>query len=728
MAESVNKFQFPSGWKRAHWLLVVGGVLLSVLCYVAFLSSQVDGDIKSKIEAHAIAAETPIAPILSGAEKRVDLANDMAQFIVLPISAQPDEAITQFHLGKGVPFGALEALGSAAGGGDPVSVFVWFAYRTAGQDPILLRYRSLSQLLTAVWIENTSATSYELISLAGPDAPRYLNQHPSLYTKAPPLLPSISLPASPDRLRRVLVRVDSIYPVWSSFTLYTRYGYEHQRSTGGYLDGVFLGAVLVAMGFALYGLYRRLAIDYLTFLLAAAAMCFWYLVRREHMFGTDFVLIRRFALTGPIFLYFLLHGIGLKRLLYPPMESIRNSTWVWRQAPLWLAFGYLGAGLIGTAFYAGFGIHTPGIALIDGLNEWLFVVAPVLLLLATLLAPNRQLSGYRLLLAAEIAGTMGSGLQFIHANFPWLDGDLTEILIQYPLPIEVLIWAAALSSRFYYLEMVAKRRVKSALRREAARVRTVMQANVESREQALAALDNSYQALDNVRSTMLGIIDTHAHAAQGLMMRLGGHLEGLRQNGAPDTADRITAATAVLTQLEAAVKDAEHAVRDSQSSQHALAPASALITWQVESIRNSLEARGLTITLVIEKSCGGNLVDGYHFMEAARELLSNVSRYALSDTDVSVTLKSIEGQIELSVKNKGVLRADDKELRFGWPITPASTTFNGDTSSGRGLATLRTLLSGIGATVRYQSEPPDDILVTAVFLCRVGVDAAALHK
>jgi len=647
----------------------------------------------------------------------VNLADDMALSIVLAQGSDPPEALRQLQLGSGTPLGKRDTLSNDFENNASTSLYVWFTYKTTGQDPVLLRYRSLSQLLTAVWLSDPSGKSFQLIDLAGPDAPTYQKILTGT-AKSAQLVPSITLPATTDQPLQVLVRIDSIFPYWSSFTLNSGYLYERQRNERNYLDGIVLGALLVSTAFALYGIYFRQTIDYLTFLLATSALCLWYLALGDHFIGAEFVFLRRFVLAGPAYIYFLLHGIGLQRLLYPRERHGTRQVWTWPFLPLWLSSGYTCIGLLGATAYGVFGLQTPEVSLINALNEWLFIVAPFMLLLAVLLAPNRRIPAYPLLLLVEIVGALGALLQYVHFNSPWLDSRLAEVLIRYPLPLEALLWAAALSSRFNYLEMIAKRRVKSALRNEARKVRTAMQATLESREQALAALDNSYHALDQVRTSMLGIIDAHSHAAGNLLMRLGGHLARIGRGESPDLPKHITAASKVLDELATAVQRTELAVDEAQSSQHALAPASSLLRWQADAVKERLTRRGVTLNLNIDGDCEMLMVDGYHFMEVARELLSNINRYAINDSVANISLKCNATQIIACAENTAVLRVDDQALRVGWPVSPATSNFSGEQSSGRGLATLGTLLASIGGTVRYDTRGPSQVVVTVVLPLR----------
>ena len=697
------------------WLLA-GGVLAAAMVYGNKVSTLGHGlpsrfDIGQATSANARGLPEPI---LAGGGRLLDLTDEMAQTIVLPNGTDPSEVLRQFGSGAGTPLGKRKALSTSFDNNGNASLYVWFAYKTISQDPVLLRYRSLSPLLSAVWISDASGQTFDLMDLAGQDAPAYRAALPE-HTNAFALRPSIALPASPDLPRQILVRIDSLFPYWSNFSLNASYAFERQRNERNYLDGVVLGALLVATAFAVYGLYYRQTIDYLSFLLATSAMCIWYLALGEHFVGTNAPFFRRFTFAGPVYLYFLLHGMGLHRLIYPRQLAGTKPVRAWRVLPLWLSAGYASVGLLCTFAYATFGLQTPGAIFINAMNEWLLLVAPALLLLAVLLAPDKRIPAFSLLLAVELVGALGSVLQFANFNSLWLEPRLAEVLIRYPLAIEVLLWAAALSSRFNYLEMIAKRRVKSALRNEARKVRAAMQATLQSREQALAALDNSYQALDQVRSSMLGIIDTHSHAAGNLLMRLGGHLSRIGRGASTDLPQHISAASKVLDELATTVQRTERAVAQAQSSQHALAPASSLLQWQADTVREQLHKRGVTLHLHIGTDSDMLLVDGYHFMEVARELLSNINRYAINGSVANVSLLSSATHITLCAENTAVLREDDQALRVGWPVSPAPSNFSDEQSSGRGLATLGTLLSGIGGTIQYDTRPPAQVIVTVVF-------------
>jgi hypothetical protein len=60
------------------------------------------------------------------------------------------------------------------------------------------------------------------------------------------------------------------------------------------------------------------------------------------------------------------------------------------------------------------------------------------------------------------------------------------------------------------------------------------------------------------------------------------------------------------------------------------------------------------------------------------------------------------------------LRVDDQALRAGLPVSPAVSTLSGEQSSGRGLSTLGALLAGIGGSIKYDTRPPAQVIVTAV--------------
>lgn len=706
----LNRIDIRPWW---GWILVSALLVLGIYSWNE--AAKADQSLQARYEPTAQAHGSTISPqpILAGGDRVLDLSGDMAQAIVLPHGTALSEALRQLRSGRGASIGNGETLSSVSESIGSTSLYVWFAYKTISQDPVLLRYRSLSQLLTAVWVSDDHGNSFELVDIAGHDAPNYQAALPE-HADTLPLRTSISLPPSLGQPRYVLVRVDSIFPYWSNLSLNASYVFEHQRSERNYLDGVVLGSLLVAIAFALYGLYYRQTSDYLAFLVATAAMCLWYLALGEHFVGTHTVFFRRLTFAGPVYVYFLLHAVGLQRLLYPKDWLRTRHWWHWRSIPLGVAAGYSGLGLACAIAYATLGLHTPGAGFINALNEWLFAVAPALLLLAVLAAPDKRVPAYGLLLAVELVGALGSGLQFVHFNSQLLESRIAEVLIRYPLPIEALLWAAALSSRFNYLEMIAKRRVKSALRKEARKVKAAMQTTLESREQALAALDNSYRALDQVRSSILGIIDAHSHAAGNLLMRLGGHLARIGRGEVKEQPQHISAASRVLDELATAIESTERAVGEAQTSQHALAPASSLLRWQSDAMMERLSQRGVTLQLHIERDCEMLLVDGYHFMEVIRELLSNINRYAVNDSVATLALRCNATQINVCSENAAVLRPDDQGLRMGLPVSPATSNFSGEQSSGRGLATLGTLLSGIGGSIKYDTHPPSQVIVTAV--------------
>lgn len=696
------------------------GVLFALLFLVVlvlpnlFPPTEVQRSLSTPIGLRAQAT----ASIGIGLDRRIDLTGEMARYLILPYGTSTEAALQAFAEGRGKPLGAANPLATDLAEGSS-SAYVLFAYHTEGTDPIYFRYRSIAPLLVATWLAEPDGPAFELKSVSGADAPRYADL--MSVTKAQMhLMTTTTLPAAP-RPNLVLVRMDSVFPQWSNLTLAHRHHFETMMGTAGYFDGIFLGAVLAAMGFGLYGLYRRPAADHVSFLLAAAMLCSWSVVMLEHSHGGPWVGLRRAALAAPLFAYFLLHGFGVGRLLYPP-DQPRGPIEFWRLAPLWLALAGAGLGLALNLMYAALGPLTVGISLLNPFNEGLFVLLPISLAVAIVLAAQSRLPGYGLLLLGEIIAIVGSVLQLVRISGPWLDGPITSALSQYPLPLEVLVWALALNSRLHYLEMVAKDRVDAALAREAARVRAMMQESVDSREQALAALDSSYRTLDQSRRTMRAIVGTHAHAARGLLLRLGSHLERLGRLPQAEAKSETAAADFLLDELAGSIAQSERAVDEARTMEHAAASANSLLRWHVEARRGELAARDIGVDLRCAADAEGIQVDGYPFMEAARELLGNVARYAAAHSVARIELSLEAGHLALTVANQGELRAiaDAEALRHGLPVPPAERTLNGETSSGRGLAALRGLLADMGASLDCQCEAPDRFTVHARFPVRAN--------
>lgn len=706
--------ELPKPWRQA--LILAVAVLLGVVVWGIWLraTAPVAAALPARLAMPSIGVPwQPMAIEVEG-DRRIDLVGDMARFVVVPSDTSVELALASLLGGAGQPFGhGLELAAEPALPG-PSSLYALFAYRTRGTEPGFLRYRLMSTLLAAIWVEDASGREFRLVGLGGAAAPGHavFAQGGGVTVS---MMPTAILPATPEARRLVLVRLDSVFPYWSNFSLSTQHGFMQYRVARNYFDGVFLGAMITAMAFAVYGLYRRQVVDYLTFLLAAAALSAWYLVLREHASGTDSAIVRRMALVLPVYAYFLLHGFGVWRLLYPPRPHMRQASKTWRVAPLGLAAAFCLLGLFGNGLYGLAGVATPAPAWLNMLNESVLAVVPPLLLLTTVLAPRPRLPGYAPLLAAELVGAGGAALQWLRINTPWLDGAILDSLTQYPLPIEVLIWAVALNSRFNYLEMIAKRRVKAALRREAARVRESLAEGMRSRERALDALERSYTQLDRTRQAMQDIVGTHAHAARGLLFRLGAQLGQASGSGA---AHRSAAVEELIDELAESVNRAELAVEESGMLEHAAASAASLLRWHIDARGEELAMRGVAIRLRIAAMAENALVDGYHFMELARELVANLARYAQGGSIAAIELDRIGNTLCLSVRNRGVLREDTEALRLGRPVTPAASTLNGEQSSGRGLSRLADLLADGGGALRCECEAPDRFVVVATLPLR----------
>lgn len=652
-----------------------------------------------------------LAPALIDGDERVDLAGQAAHYVIRPRNEDPRLALDALLGGRGGPIADLDPISGVGEGRARDSTYLLFSYRTTTDDPIYLRYRSINPLLMSVWVSDRERSSYRLVDVAGADAPAY---HPAAdAADGTPLriLPYMTLPAGLSEERYVLVKVDSVFPVWSNFTLYARYTYAQLAAHRNYADGAFLGALVATMAFALYGLFFRQVFDYAVFLFAAATLTAWYLVYQEFSMAFDVAFLRRFAFVGPVCCYFLLHCFGVWRLLYPPGRLAHRYRRGPRVIPLALAAAFALLGIVHALVYAALGLDVPWPDSLGEMSKTVFVVIPPLLVLAVAIAPSRRIPGYLSLFVAESIGSAGLFLQWLHFSTGWFDSTFAEVLIQYSLPLEVLIWSYALSVRFNYLEMVAKGRVLAALHRETKRAKASVLAVVQSREAALDSLDRSYQSASQLQKNVLSMIATFRHSAKNLLARMGSQLCG---PGSPcdDGSNKPSPSEQALNELVAVVDGFARAVSDAQNNAHASAAASHLLRWQIEAKRDELAKRGVNL-LLDDQLVGDDLqVDGFHFMEAVREALSNVARYARSGTQVQIRLSVDAGELQLEIRNQATLRSDDWNLRHGWPVIPASFTENGETSHGLGLASLRSLLAQVDGAVRYHSEPPDVFVLT----------------
>jgi two-component sensor histidine kinase len=342
------------------------------------------------------------------------------------------------------------------------------------------------------------------------------------------------------------------------------------------------------------------------------------------------------------------------------------------------------------------------------------LVSPFILFFAILTRAKDRLPGYPYLIASQLTMMLGFVGYLVREYTTWLGyTPWLGIISTWSLPLEAVFWAVALSTRYRYLDALAKDKMLHILEEEERRIRREVALSNVSRNRALAELNTHYQALSVTHDALVAIFDGATHACRGIAQKLAITIQRLaRKSGADvpwqDASDMLAT---LMDEVEKLSKSAIHAV-DKPTPTGALDD---YLRWQLSIVDNEWRVRALTPMLVVAEDVPPLIVDGTSYAIVVREMLSNVSRYAAPESTVDIQLSRAGNKLQLSVENDGV-PSEDRLAQIGSDrLSPATNTYNEEVSTGHGLYTTSRLLSNRGGSLKAEAADGRRFRLTASF-------------
>jgi hypothetical protein len=716
-----------------HLFAFVAAGMLIALSVIA-LRQWHDPSSKPLVHVNAVPFDStgPLLPHTTTIDMRrqsdIKLSGQQAAYVVLPADTKLETAISAFQAGKWSYIGDEGELGAAPDEHRRTSLFVLLNYTNDSTQPLVLSYEMTSPAFVGIW--TNAPDRGDQLAFAGASGSDVDNgtKRSMLPSWVPvSIVPRLVLNPTAGRVVTVIARVDTVRPFYRRFFMNTGAGLLEYLGTNNLLAGGFGGATLIGVVLAAIGAKRRRSADYLLFVLAISMIAYWYLIRYEVFVGPDSVAWRRFSVSGPLLVYFLVNAIATKRLLAPPSinrsgaDSSQRATLPLIQSGLihcsLLVTGACMALIMLYAFTTG--TWAPGATWLEWLEVYVPSVSTLLLLAATIDAWRRRTPGMMPLVAAHSIAAAGCSVFMIRALVESLGHTwqmALTFLSSYALPAEACLWALALGARYHYLEILAQGRVEAERADEARRVRSEISLSNSARERALSELDGSYHVLKNTYQTLLHLVDTYTHSMGTQLAKLGSMINTLTSDQAGDR--ERSEARIVLSDAMESVEGVKIAAAQALQARYPVARVMDKVKAQIDVITPKLAAKQIAIDLAIAPEVETALADGFPLFQTLHELLTNVDRYAEPDSTVTIDLKVNLGRLHIAVQNAAILRGDDASLRLGTPIKPASSTYNGDVSTGHGLAALGMFLGDYGGRLIYAPKPPDCFCIEAILPIR----------
>lgn len=652
---------------------------------------------------------TQVAPTLLASDAdKTTIVGQQARYLLLDEHAGLNEALRRFAQGEGIPYptDSIPYLTSADLARRHQAVFTLAAIRS----PLPRLTYSI------ICLQIGRATTWTLgrderptqVSDVGADLPDGPAGRPT---------PTVMLSLPSDETTVVVTRMVSPTAVIPFAVLYGQTAYTQRVERMQRSSGLVFGAAIAALLVAFAGAVRRRSADHGIYFAAMLMLGAWQAVKFSPSNVVDLPELKRFIIPGPPFLYFLATILSLWRLLREPRLPNDEEAAAPIAAPVrWLLITALPLNLLGLAIsigYALWGQASPGATYQEEALNLASGLTPLLTFAAVAASRWRTLPGGRSLFIGQAIALLGFVLYLLREYTRWIDSPPWGLVTALSLPAEALLWAVALAERFKYLDLFAKNRTMDMLMQEEARIRGEMALSNASRDRAMRELDSSYQYLGATHSAVIGILDSATHELKGAVEKLDITLG--RAATAGNTAS-IQHARLLLANLGEDVgkisEAATHAI-EKPTPQHNVED---YLQWHIALHESEWRRRSIALQLDIDPQVAQIQVDALAFALATKELLQNVSRYALPDSRVDVQMRVKQVSLELSVENDARIDAERMHRLFDERLGPASETLNDETSSGSGLYALRVMLSSRRGRVHAELTDAGRFRATARFL------------
>ncbi|WP_166404840.1 PAS domain-containing sensor histidine kinase [Labedella endophytica] len=150
---------------------------------------------------------------------------------------------------------------------------------------------------------------------------------------------------------------------------------------------------------------------------------------------------------------------------------------------------------------------------------------------------------------------------------------------------------------------------------------------------------------------------------------------------------------------------------------------SGLVERSVEDIRPRAEANAVTVSTFVAPPVVAD-VDESRFRQVIDNLLSNAVKYTPPGGTATLTVREVDGQVELAVADTGVGMAADEVAQIFDPLYRARQARDGATGGfGIGLSIVQRIVTAHGGTIDVASEPGTGTTVTVRVPSRIARSA-----
>jgi len=248
-------------------------------------------------------------------------------------------------------------------------------------------------------------------------------------------------------------------------------------------------------------------------------------------------------------------------------------------------------------------------------------------------------------------------------------------------------------------------------------------------QRALVKRNAELVSLTEERDRLLGIL---AHDLRGPVAIIQGYCELLDVKGhllmgpfQKKCVDKIQTACLRLTELLEHTLQSAHDSATQLSATRAMVDVVELVRDDVEIHRVIASRKNIELSMVCNEPIPRTRLDPTGIHQVVSNLLSNAIKYSHRDSKVTVAIARIEGELQITVEDRGQgIPADELDRLFEpYRVTSVRPTA-GETSTGLGLSIVRDVVEAHGGHVHVEST----VASGSTFFVRMPLDSSSAQR